>query len=117
MERTDLSYSGVEYDYERSGCICHDWPCRCTTIQNTWIESININKVMTEFLHNNFIKINNLTEIDLYCFDRRLRSLIFNAIEKQKQQYAQKSYRYMLKVQVIAIGMRMKVYIASVMMI
>ena len=55
--------------------------------------------------------------IDLYCFDRRLRSLIFNAIEKQKQQYAQKSYRYMLKVQVIAIGMRMKVYIASVMMI
>ena len=73
MERTDLSYSGIEYDYERSRCICHDWPCRCTTIQNTWIESININKVMTEFLHNNFIKINNLTEIDLYCFDRICR--------------------------------------------
>ena len=73
MSKTDLSYSGVEYGYERSGCICNDWPCRCTTIRNTWIENIDINKVMTELLHNNFIKTNKLTEIDLYCFDRICR--------------------------------------------
>lgn len=73
MSKTNLSYSGVEYGYERSGCICNDWPCRCTTIRNTWIENIDINKVMTELLHNNFIKTNKLTEIDLYCFDRICR--------------------------------------------
>lgn len=73
MSKTDLSYSGVEYGYERSECICNDWPCRCTTIRNTWIENIDINKVMTELLHNNFIKTNKLTEIDLYCFDRICR--------------------------------------------
>lgn len=72
MKRTDLSYSGIEYDYERSGCICHDWPCRCTVILNTWIENININKIMTELLRNHF-KNNDLTEIDLYCFDRICR--------------------------------------------
>ena len=55
--------------------------------------------------------------IDLYCFDRRLRSLIFNAIEKIEVAYVQKSYRYMPKAQAIAIGTRMKVYTVSATMI
>ena len=55
--------------------------------------------------------------IDLYCFDRRLRSLIFNAIEKIEVAVRTKSYRYMPKAQVIAIGTMMKVYIVSVTMI
>ena len=70
--RTDLAYNGVEYDYKRSGCTCNDWPCRCTTIRNRWVEDININKVMSSILICNF-KSKNLTEIDLYCFDRICR--------------------------------------------
>ena len=61
MMRTDLAWNGIEYDYERSGCTCNDWPCRCTTIENTWIENININKVMSAILIRNF-KSKNLTE-------------------------------------------------------
>ena len=72
MMRTDLAWNGIEYDYERSGCTCNDWPCRCTTIKNAWIENININEVMSAILIRNF-KSKNLTEIDLYCFDRICR--------------------------------------------
>ena len=42
--------------------------------------------------------------IDLYCFDRRLRSLIFNIIEKIEVAVRTKLYRYMPKAQAIAIG-------------
>ena len=55
--------------------------------------------------------------IDLYCFDRRLRSLIFNTIEKIEVAVRTKLYRYMPKAQAIAIGSMMKVYIVSAMMI
>lgn len=67
-----MAWNGVEYDYERSQCTCNDWPCRCTTIESKWIEDISINKVMSAILIRNF-KSKNLTEIDLYCFDRICR--------------------------------------------
>ena len=70
--RTNLAWSGVEYDYERSQCTCHDWICRCTTIESAWVEDININKVMSCLLIDHFPR-ENLTEIDLYCFDRICR--------------------------------------------
>lgn len=72
IKRTDLSWDGIEYDYERSQCTCNDWPCRCTTLINTWVEDININLIMTNLLRSNFASAV-LTEMDLYCFDRICR--------------------------------------------
>ena len=72
INRTDLAWNGVEYDYERSQCTCNDWPCRCTVIINTWVEDIDINVVMTRLLMSHFPS-EDLTEIDLYCFDRICR--------------------------------------------
>lgn len=70
--RTNLAWSGVEYDYERSQCTCHDWICRCTTIESAWVEDIDINTVMSCLLIDHFPR-EDLTEIDLYCFDRICR--------------------------------------------
>lgn len=72
---TNLRYTGaVNYDYEYSGCTCNDWPCRCQTIIDEHITSININKVMTEILHHNFAHGAKISEFDLYCFDRICRA-------------------------------------------
>lgn len=62
---TNLMYD-VDYDYERSECTCDESICRCTTVTRTWINSINVVKV-----------INTLYQIykykgfcfDKYCFD------------------------------------------------
>lgn len=71
---TDLSYTdAVDYDYERTACICNDWPCRCTSIYDQRVTHININKVMTEILHNHFKGNTKISEFDLYCFDRICR--------------------------------------------
>ena len=67
-----MAWDGVEYDYERSQCTCNDWPCRCTTIIDTWVESIDINIVMARLLMSHFSSAD-LTEMDLYCFDRICR--------------------------------------------
>lgn len=72
--KTDLSYSAVDYDYERSGCTCRDWPCRCTTIYDERVTNIDINKVMSEILLHNFTHDANISDFDLYCFDRICRS-------------------------------------------
>ena len=79
---TDLQYtSAVDYDYEYSGCTCNDWPCRCRTIIDEHITSININKVMTEILHHNFAHGTKISEFDLYCFDRICR--VYNIWDKK----------------------------------
>lgn len=54
--------------------------------------------------------------IALYCFDRRLRSLISMQLKRLKWQYAQRLYKFMPKAQAIAIGTMMKVCIALAMM-
>lgn len=78
MKKTDLSWNGVEYDYERSSCVCHDWPCRCTTINQTWVESININETIATLCFSHFKNVN---YIDFYCFDRICR--IFHVWDKE----------------------------------
>ena len=64
MKHTDLAWNGVDYDYERSGCTCNDWPCRCTTIEHSWINEINTNDVIKNLMPNK------ITELEKYCFDR-----------------------------------------------
>lgn len=53
--------------------------------------------------------------IALYCFDRRLRSLISMQLKRLKWRYAQRLYKFMPKAQAIVIGTMMKVCIASAM--
>lgn len=66
FSKTDLSCI-VDYDYDRSGCTCHDWPCRCTTIENTRINHVNTNEVVKEL---SYAYSRKNSEIDKYCFDR-----------------------------------------------
>lgn len=66
FRKTNLSWI-VDYDYDRSGCTCHDWPCRCTRIENAHIDKVNVREVVKELY-----KIHNRSNsyIDKYCFDR-----------------------------------------------
>ena len=66
FNKTDLSWI-VDYDYERSGCTCDDWPCRCTTIEEVRIDNVNVNLVVEE-LYKRHGRENSC--IDKYCFDR-----------------------------------------------
>ena len=66
FKRTNLQRV-VDYDYERSGCTCDDWPCRCTTIEHSWIDNINVNDVIKK-LYDTHSRTN--SDIDEYCFDR-----------------------------------------------
>lgn len=66
FEKTNLIYI-VDYDYDRSGCTCNDYICRCTTITHTWIDNINICEVIDDLYRKYAISEN---EIDKYCFDR-----------------------------------------------
>lgn len=66
FKKTDL-WCSVDYDYERSGCTCHDWPCRCTTIENTRINHVSTNEVVKEL---SYTYSRNNSYIDKYCFDR-----------------------------------------------
>ena len=66
FEKTNLIYI-VDYDYDRSGCTCNDYICRCTTITHTWIENINICEVVDELYRKYAISD---SDIDKYCFDR-----------------------------------------------
>ena len=70
FKRTNLQYE-IDYDYERSACTCDAYEngdyCRCTTIENAWIESLNVKRVF-----NKLYKIHGkeYSEINEYCFDR-----------------------------------------------
>lgn len=66
FKQTDLQWI-VEYDYERSTCHCSEAICRCTTIENAYIESVNVNNVINE-LYRKYCKA--ASAIDTYCFDR-----------------------------------------------
>lgn len=66
FNETNLQYV-VDYDYNRSGCTCNDWPCRCTKITEAWINNINVNKVIEE-LYRKHSRTD--SHIDMYCFDR-----------------------------------------------
>ena len=48
--KCSFAYCGVEYDYSRSGCRCdsEEYICRCTTIEDEFIESIDLIKVAEE---------------------------------------------------------------------
>lgn len=87
----DFNYSGVEcnyehiYDCQSYGC---DSICRCGRIENTYIESIDIHKIV-EVLYKNYIGDNDLStqrdnklkhilfgtgrELDIYTIDRVVR--------------------------------------------
>ena len=71
FEKTNLNYE-VEYDYERSGCHCNDYICRCTTIERAWVEEIFISSVVNK-LYKKFCKEH--SEINEYCFDRICHAL------------------------------------------
>lgn len=65
MKHTNFAYcSGIDYDYERSGCTCNDYPCRCTTIEHTWINKITPSDVIKNIMPKK------MTELEKYCFDR-----------------------------------------------
>jgi hypothetical protein len=66
FRKTDLSWI-VDYDYDRSGCTCNDWPCRCTTIENTRINKVNAREVVKE-LYDRLSRT--ADDGDKYCFDR-----------------------------------------------
>ena len=56
--------------------------------------------------------------IDLYCFDRRLRSLIFNAIEKKlRLQSELRLYKLIVNLLAVVIGLMTKVYIKRKMLL
>lgn len=65
--KTNLYYS-IDYDYRRSGCTCNDDICRCTTIEDSWIENIHVNNVIEELYKKYKTKNDNF--VDRYCFDR-----------------------------------------------
>ena len=66
FKRTNLQWI-VDYDYERSACHCDDDYCRCTTIEHTWIDNINVNDVIKK-LYDMHSRTD--SDIDEYCFDR-----------------------------------------------
>lgn len=71
FEKTNLQYE-VDYDYERSGCTCNDYICRCTTIERAWVETIDITAVINK-LYKRFGKES--SNINKYCFDRICHAL------------------------------------------
>lgn len=66
FKNTNLQWI-VDYDYERSECHCNDDYCRCTTIEHTWIDKINVRDVVDE-LYRKHSRTD--SDIDEYCFDR-----------------------------------------------
>lgn len=66
FEKTNLQYI-IDYDYERSACTCDDDYCRCTTIERSWIESIDVSHVIAELSKK---YVDSANKIDKYCFDR-----------------------------------------------
>jgi hypothetical protein len=57
----------IDYDYDRSGCTCDEDICRCTTIEDRWINNIDVNQVKSK-LYNQHKTQNSI--INEYCFDR-----------------------------------------------
>lgn len=70
FEKTSLQWI-VDYDYERSRCICDAYErgdyCRCTTIEHAWIDNVNVHRVVNE-LYRKHSRTD--SDIDMYCFDR-----------------------------------------------
>ena len=66
FKKTNLEYV-VDYDYDRTECVCDNDYCRCTQIINTRIDDIHVNKVVEALYHKH-----GKTDacIDSYCFDR-----------------------------------------------
>jgi hypothetical protein len=69
FEKTNLQYD-VEYDYERSQCTCDAYErgdyCRCTYIERSWVESIDVKAVVNKL----YRQCADKSEINEYCFDR-----------------------------------------------
>lgn len=68
FKKTNLSWI-VDYDYDRSACTCDAefGICRCTTIERTWIEKVNVKEVVDELYRKHS---RSDSYIDKYCFDR-----------------------------------------------
>lgn len=62
FQNTNLQYD-LEFDYDRTGCICHDSICRCTSIINKRIEHIDPNCIIKRLMPAR-------SDIDKYCFER-----------------------------------------------
>lgn len=70
FEKTNLQYD-TEYDYRRSRCTCDAYErgdyCRCTTIEEAWVESVDVRRVAARLYQRHRIED---SEINQYCFDR-----------------------------------------------
>lgn len=70
FKKTNLQWI-VDYDYDRSNCHCDAYEngdyCRCTTIERTWIDKVNVRDVVSE-LYRKHSRTDSY--IDKYCFDR-----------------------------------------------
>lgn len=62
FQNTNLQYD-LEFDYDRTGCTCHDSICRCTSIINKRIEHIDPNRIIKQLMPAG-------SDIDKYCFER-----------------------------------------------
>lgn len=70
FHKTDLQYY-IDYDYRRSSCHCDEDICRCTTIEEAWVNDIDVNKVIQRLYS---IHRTADGDIDAYCFDRICRA-------------------------------------------
>lgn len=66
FQNTDLQYD-LKFDYDRTGCTCHEYICRCTRIINTRMEKVDPNNVIKHLMSS---LIQRRSEIERYCFDR-----------------------------------------------
>lgn len=66
FKQTNLEYD-IDFDYDRSCCHCNDSICRCTTIENTTINKIDVDHIIDE-LYERHSRTD--SPIDLYCFNR-----------------------------------------------
>lgn len=70
FRNTDLQYY-IDYDYRRSVCHCDEDICRCTVIEEAWVDDIDVNKVIQKLYSSHRAADG---DIDAYCFDRICRT-------------------------------------------
>lgn len=71
FRQTNLDWI-VDYDYERSQCTCHDYICRCTTIEYAHVTNIDVREVVDKLYSTHY---KNDSDINKYCFDRICHTL------------------------------------------
>ena len=54
----NFQYCGVEYDYDSNSDDCHCFPdyCRCSTIENAKVTSVNVSMMVKHFIETRKIR-------------------------------------------------------------